>query len=177
MDIEARLANLETALAELKTGFAQHGTSMDCLLGAIQGIADEDRKNEFMGRWGPKVAEIEADHKILYGDKWNEAEGMWNFVESRRHEPGFDETAVIDGYINYAKQNLARLKGKMEDTKEAVEDSGAPEGAKEAAESHLEMAENAVGMAEEALEAPEETGEEAMANLLGEHPIFRTSLI
>jgi len=153
MDIEERLAKLEAGLAKLEPGYTKLETSVDCLLGAIQGIADEDRKHEFRGRWGPKVAEIEADQRTLYGDEWDEIEGIWNFVEGRRYEPGFDETAVVDGYINSVKNKFAKLKGIVEDAKEAVEDSGAPEGAKEAAETHLEMAETAVEMAEEALEA------------------------
>jgi len=165
MEIEARLAKLEG--------------DIECLFSAIVGIAEADRKYEFGEKWGPKIREIEADQKTLYGDGWDELGGIWNFVESKRREPDFDETAVVDGYINSVKQKFAKLRGIVEDAKEAVEDSGAPEQAKQIAENHLEIAENAVETAEDALStATEETAtdEGAMAAMLGEHPMFRAGM-
>lgn len=153
MSLEARLEAVEAKL--------------DMVCEAIVACDGDGRKADFCKKWGDAVKEIEVDQKTLYGDNWNELDGIWDFVESNRGTEGFNEDAVVGGYINNVKEKFAKLKSTVEAAQEAVEDAAIPETEKAVAENHLEQAENAVKAAEAVIEGGDVTGVESA---LKEHP-------
>ena len=164
MDIEARLAALE---AKINTLFE-----------AICKSDYEGRYSDFREKWEPKVKEIEVDQKTLYGDNWDEMAGIWDYVEKNRDSEGFDEDKVVTGYLNSVKDKFAKLKGVVEEAKEALEDANLSETEKLVAENHLEIAEDAIETAEDAVESAAEETEAAddvdITASLKEHPVFRS---
>lgn len=147
---------------------------LDMLFNVISEIDSGERRNSFHEKWKDKIAEIEPNQKAVFGDSWNEEDGLWDYHEKHSGEEGYDEDKTIGGYLDSVKQRFADLKEKVlnadvpsetkEEITEMVEDAEKKAVTEPHPEDAVEIAEDAVDQAIE--EAPASNEEEEVREAL-----------
>jgi hypothetical protein len=99
--------DLEATVKEIKE-------KQDVLISALEKITDEDLYNDFRGKWGDRINEIEPFQKTLYGDDYDEGRSLYELHKQHRDSEGYNEDSVIGNYFERIKNKLESLKGQLD---------------------------------------------------------------
>ena len=126
---EAKIQQLEEAVRGLES-------KIGVLFDAIKEVDSGERRSDFHEKWKDKIAEIEPDQKAIFGEDYNEEDGLWDYHNKHYQEDGYNEDEVIGGYLGKVKEKFDKLKGIAETPEETAmveqKEEEAEEGVKEA---------------------------------------------
>jgi hypothetical protein len=106
----------------------------------IAQAVEQDELDDFRGKWGEKIAEVEPYKKGLYGDEWDEGKNLFGLVKEQR-DAGIDEAQIDATLEQYFLDTIEKFQHLAEIASTPAEATAAEE-VVQAAEEGLAQIEN-----------------------------------
>jgi hypothetical protein len=127
----------------------------------IAQAVEQDDLEDFRGKWGEKIAQVEPYKKELYGDEWDEGKSLFDMTKEQR-EAGIGDEEIDSTLEQYFLDTIEKFQHLAEIASTPAEAAAAEE-VVEAAEEGLNQIENGEAgeinppnSEEESAEEPEE---------------------